>query len=88
MHAYKQAAADALANNTWIEKEVTSSLHLTFAYEQLNQAMSILKAMHIIIREQQFESTCHLTITVSRSILPQLIAKLEIIPNILVEEPE
>jgi uncharacterized YigZ family protein len=86
MHAYKQAAGDALANNTWIEKEVTNSLHLTFAYEQLNQAMYILKAMHIIIHEQQLDSTCHLTITVSRTILPQLIARLKIIPNMLVEK--
>ena len=86
MHAYKLAASDALANNEIIVKEITRTLHLTFAYEQVNQVMSIIKALQISILDQQFESTCQLTITVTKSIFPQAISKLGSIPTIEIEE--
>ncbi len=86
MHAYKQAASDALANNEIIVKEITRTLHLTFAYDQMNQVMSIIKALQILILDQQFESTCQLTITVTKSIIPQAIAKIKSIPTTQIEE--
>jgi len=86
MHAYKQAASDALANNEIIVKEMTRTLHLTFAYEQMNQVMSIIKALQISVLDQQFESTCQLTITVTKSIYPQAISKLKSTPTVEMEE--
>ncbi len=86
MHAYKQAASDALANNEIVINEITKTLHLSFAYEQMNQVMSIIKALQISILEQQFESTCHLSISVAKCVFLQTIAKLESIPTIEIDE--
>ena len=86
MHAYKQAASDALANNEIVIKEITKTLHLSFAYEQMNQVMSIIKALQISILEQQFESTCHLSISVAKYVFLQTIAKLESIPTIEIDK--
>ncbi len=86
MHAYKQAASDALANNEIVIKEITKTLHFSFAYEQMNQVMSIIKALQISILEQQFESTCHLSISVAKCVFLQTIAKLESIPTIEIDE--
>lgn len=82
MHAYKQAAAHSLANNEIVLKEITKTLHLTFAYEQINQVMSIIKAFQISILDQQLESTCHLSVSVTKSVYPRAVTKLEALATV------
>jgi uncharacterized YigZ family protein len=85
MHAYKQAASDALTNNEIVVKEIARTVHLTFAYEQMNQVMSIIKTLQISILNQQFESICQLTITVPKSIYTQAISKLKSTTSVEIE---
>ena len=60
IHAYRTAAKEALLNALIIEQEDARLFELLFTYEQLPVVMSTIKALQLIVTEQQFELECRL----------------------------
>ena len=64
IHAYKTAAAAALANCTIVEETVRISLSLTYSYEQTSIVMRTISSFDANIAEQDFTENCSLTLEV------------------------
>ncbi|MCO5258864.1 MAG: YigZ family protein [Crocinitomicaceae bacterium] len=60
IHAYKEAAFDALQNATIIEIEVFHHIRIHFTYTAMPEVMNWLKRMNIDYSNQQFEVDCQL----------------------------
>jgi uncharacterized YigZ family protein len=56
--AYKDSAANAIANNEIIEKTVDVVFSIEFEYPLLNSVMRIIKDEDILILEQTFDNDC------------------------------
>ncbi len=65
--AYKQAAADALANAQIIEKTVNELFKITFDYLQMNDVMKLLKEEHLQQVEQNLGLNCKLVFSVRKN---------------------
>ena len=66
--AYKAAAADAISNAEIVCKTITKKLHISFAYEQTNLAMRLIKELQLDIAERQFDAQLtHLTLQPTQS---------------------
>lgn len=77
--AYREAAQDAIAHATQEERSVEEQLTYTFAYPQMNAVMRIVKEMQPRIIAQNFQTTCSITLSIRKSLLGQLKAKLDAI---------
>lgn len=67
VNAYKTAAADALANARIVEKTVRQKLALRFSYDQMNEAMRLVKEFDMEIFDQEFQMDCRMTVGVRKS---------------------
>jgi uncharacterized YigZ family protein len=67
VNAYKQAAADALANAAIIEKTSNEFFEIVFDYLQMNEVMKIIKDENIHQIHKSFESNCKLTLSVRKN---------------------
>ena len=65
--AYKQAAADAIANATIVEKIVKQQFEIKFDYLQINDVMKIIKDEVLEIQSQNFELDCSLVFAVRKN---------------------
>ncbi len=66
--AYKAAAADAISNAETVCKTITKKLRISFAYEQTNLAMRLIKELQLDITERQFDAQLtHLTLQPTQS---------------------
>lgn len=65
--AYKEAAAEAIANAKIIEKTVDDTLSIRFTYPLLNDVMRVLKQIEGVRWEQNFAEDCTMTIHVRKS---------------------
>jgi uncharacterized YigZ family protein len=66
IHAYKTAAADAIANAEIIEKIVRNTFEITFGYNDLNSIMQIIKNENLEVLSTQFEETCKVAVLVRK----------------------
>jgi len=67
INAYKTAAKEAIDNNTIIEKIITNTYQLSFAYENMNIVMRKLKEENIEQFNQKFDLSCSLEIKIRLS---------------------
>ena len=69
IHAYRTAAAAALANATVIEKLETRLLQLTFSYARMPDVMNAVKRFDLDVREQilTHEGTLHIALPKSEA---------------------
>ncbi len=67
VNAYKQAAAEALANATIVEKTVKDVFEITFDYLQMNEVMKIIKDENLEQLQQHFELVCKLRLSVRKN---------------------
>jgi uncharacterized YigZ family protein len=58
IHAYREAAQDALQQAKIIEVEVFHHISITFSYEIMPEIMNWLKRMNVQYSNQQFELNC------------------------------
>ena len=65
--AYREAAADALANAEIIEKTVDVQFTVFFPYEAMNAVMKVVKDENIAIVEQKFDNECVMKINICKS---------------------
>lgn len=68
VQAYKTAAAEALANNTPVERTIEVEHIIRFDYAQMNIVMRIVKEYGLTVIEQQQHLDCTLRFAVRRSL--------------------
>lgn len=75
--AYREASQDALANAVFEERQVEEQITYNFSYPQMNQVMKIVKDMQPRIVAQDFQTSCSITLSIRKSLMPELRSKLE-----------
>ncbi len=70
--AYKEAAADAIANAIVVEKTVDDIIIIHFDYILLNDVMRVLKQFESVQWEQDFRESCQMTLQIRRSLSSRL----------------
>lgn len=68
VQAYKAAAADALANNTIVERTIEVAHTIRYDYAQMNRVMRLVKEYGLTIIEQQQDMDCTLRFAVRQSL--------------------
>ena len=75
--AYREAAADALANSAIEEKFIEEEIKYTFTYTMMNDVMRIIKEMNPRIIDQEFDNTCEITLSIRKSLAEELRTRLK-----------
>jgi len=65
--AYRQAAANAIANATVVSRQVEETVVYDFPYVMMNQVMRIVKDMEPRIVDQTFDNTCRITLSIRQT---------------------
>jgi len=76
IHAYKTAAADAIANNEIITAVLHERVKLDFEYLSINEVMKLIKDYDFKIIEQQFDNQCQIVLEVRQNLLEEIIHKI------------
>lgn len=77
IHAYREAAQDALQQAEIIEVEVFHHVRIHFSYEVMPEVMNWLKRMNLDYSNQQFELACTLDIQLPLNRVSELKEELE-----------
>lgn len=75
--AYKNAAADAVANCEIEEKFVEETVNYSFTYPMMNEVMKIVKDMSPRIVSQTFDNTCEISLSIRQSEAEELRTRLK-----------
>jgi uncharacterized YigZ family protein len=75
--AYRQAAADAIAEAEVVEKTVDEDISFIFEYPFLNDVMRIVKEENPQIISQGYDSDCTMTLRIRKGMIPKLKSRLE-----------
>lgn len=75
--AYREASQDAIAHAVLEERQVEEQLTYTFSYPMMNSVMRIVKDLQPRIVAQDFQTTCSITLSIRKSLMPQLKQRLE-----------
>lgn len=70
--AYREAAADAIANAEVVEKTVDDFIDIHFEYPLLNEVMRVLKQFDEVKWTQDFTESCRMRLQVRRSLSDRL----------------
>ena len=85
IHAYKTAAADAIANTEIIEKTVNDIYDVNFDYLVMNDVMKIIKEDQPEQLGQDFNLTCRITLSIRQSEVDKIIEKFSKIDSVKTE---
>lgn len=66
INAYKNSAAEVIKSSTIIEKQIMFSYTITFAFNDLNDVMKILKHSFCKIHEQHFDTDCTIVFSIRK----------------------
>jgi uncharacterized YigZ family protein len=77
IHAYREAALDAIQNNEIVQKIVRKTIDLQFDYLQMNEVMKLIKDYEAEITTQNFESNCQLSLKIRENQFQEILQKLE-----------
>ncbi len=83
--AYKAAAAEAIANATFIERTVDEVVKVTFEYPLMNEIMRVVKEEGPEILGQTYEMDCEMTLRIRKSAAARLVARLEKVTSAVVK---
>jgi uncharacterized YigZ family protein len=75
--AYRQAAADAIAEAEVVEKTVDEDISFIFEYPFFNDVMRIVKEENPQIISQGYDSDCTMTLRIRKGMIPKLKSRLE-----------
>lgn len=70
--AYREAAADAIANSDVEEKLVEEVVTYDFPYVMMNDVMKVVKDMQPRIIGQDYDNTCRISLSIRKSLAQQL----------------
>ena len=74
--AYREAAAEALADSTIETRLIEEEISYTFTYPMMNDVMRIVKDMQPRIVSQSFDNTCEIRLAIRKSMAEALKTKL------------
>ncbi|MTI33463.1 YigZ family protein [Xanthovirga aplysinae] len=77
IHAYKEAAADALQDNTITTKIVQEPIKIHFDYLVMNDVMRLVKDFQLEIIEQNFDNYCDMILSVRLKLKEEVLSKLQ-----------
>jgi putative IMPACT (imprinted ancient) family translation regulator len=77
INAYKTAADDALTRGTILAQHLRDAYALTYAYEQMNEVMKVMKQFDLPVQNQQFDNQCTFTTEIRKTLLNQVLGRLE-----------
>lgn len=77
IQAYKNAAADVIANSVIIEKEVLDTIILTFDYPLQNQVNRIIKEFNLKVHKAQFAFNCKIEILCRKNLTETFTQKMK-----------
>ncbi len=75
--AYREAAADALANAETVSRQVEEVIDYSFSYLAMNEVMRIVKELSPRIVSQTFDNTCQIRLAIRKSMAAQLRKRLD-----------
>ena len=75
--AYRQAAADAIAEAEVVEKTVDEDISFIFEYPFLNDVMLLVNEEHPQIISQGYDSDCTMTLRIRKGMIPKLKSRLD-----------
>jgi len=85
--AYKEAAAEVIANAEIVEKTVDDTIDIAFDYTLLNEVMRVLKQFDEVKWRQDFTESCRMHLEIRRSLSPQLNNMLTSIHGVAIVDP-
>ena len=85
INAYKTAASEAIKAAEIIKKTLDDTYRLSFSYSNLNEVMKIIKDENLKSSQQHFDNTCSMELSVRKSQLNQVMARLESINGLKAE---
>jgi putative IMPACT (imprinted ancient) family translation regulator len=85
VHAYREAAKQALETGNIVEKEPSQSWVLTFDYPDMNGVMHLVKELKLKVLWQHFEERCKMILKVPISKLDLADDRLNQIPGVKLE---
>lgn len=84
--AYREAAAQAIAESEIIEKTVDCDVSFVFEYPFMNDVMKIVKDMEPTILNQSFDMDCRMSLRIRKGDFDQLIGRLEKVESLRFDE--
>lgn len=85
IEAYRQASADVLAEARVVARTVDTVLEIEFPYHVQGEVMRIVKDMQPRIVNQRFDNMCSVTLSIRRSMAPQLRGRLEKVESMYIK---
>ncbi|AYQ36464.1 YigZ family protein [Runella sp. SP2] len=85
INAYKVATDDALKVAKVVTLHVRDVYTLVYPYEQMNDVMKVIKAFELVPQHQQFDNECSLQLEIRKTMLNQVLGKLEKIDSLRLE---
>ncbi len=82
INAYKQAAANALANASIIEKTINNVYEIKFDFQQMNEVMKIMKDENLEQIHRNFELNGNITFSVRKNNSKKVVELLSKISNL------
>ncbi len=83
INAYREAAADAIANAKIIEKTIDDQLRIQFSYLAMNDVMKIVKEIAPDVLERNFEMACEMLLAIRQKDMPNLRNRLEQVDSLV-----
>ena len=77
INAYKTAAADALDHANIITKTINDVYKITFGYLAMNDIMKLVKDENLGLMEQNFDTSCFITVGVRQGRTASVLGKIE-----------
>jgi len=77
INAYKTAAADALDHAQILTKTINDVYKITFDYLAMNDVMKLVKDENLSIMEQNFDTSCYITLGIRQGRTASVLGKIE-----------
>jgi uncharacterized YigZ family protein len=77
INAYRTAAADALQQSKIVVKTVNDIYRISFGYLAMNDIMKLVKEENLNIMEQNFDTSCFVTVSIRQSKTQAVLGKIE-----------
>lgn len=85
VHAYREAAKQALETGVIVEKESSQSWVLTFDYPDINGVMHLVKVLKLKVLKKHFDEVNEMEVMVPLSKLDLLSDRLKLLPGVKLE---
>ena len=86
--AYKEASSAALQNAHVVLKVRTKPYRITFSYAITNDVMRLIREENLTVEDQQFDTSCRITILIMLSRIHEVIERVQRINNVTIEPVE